>query len=80
MSQCFDASRSLAAFEQNNTLVVVIEMSHSKWLIASERLAVVIANHRSGSNGARSPISCVPNCRNLPPGDASADHPDDEFA
>jgi transposase len=35
MSQPFDASRSLAAFEQDSTLVAVIEMSQSKWLVAS---------------------------------------------
>jgi transposase len=34
MSQSFDASRSLTAFEQDSTLVAVIEMSQSKWLIA----------------------------------------------
>src|ERR1700680_4260295 len=35
MSQPFDASRSLTAFEQDNTLVAVIEMSQSKWLAAA---------------------------------------------
>src|ERR1700681_2711052 len=35
MSQPFDASRSLTAFEQDNTLVAVIEMSQSKWLVAA---------------------------------------------
>lgn len=35
MSQSFDASRSLAALEQNNTIVAVIEMSLSKWLVAA---------------------------------------------
>src|ERR1700692_675499 len=35
MSQPFDASRSLPAFEQDNTLVAVIEMSQSKWLVAA---------------------------------------------
>lgn len=35
MSQSFDASRSLAAFDQDSTLVVVIELSHSKWLVAA---------------------------------------------
>lgn len=35
MSQLFDASRSLAAFEQDSTLVAVIEMSQSKWLVAA---------------------------------------------
>jgi transposase len=34
MSQPFDANRSLAAFVQDSTLIVVIEMSHSKWLVA----------------------------------------------
>ena len=33
MLQSFDASKSLTAFEQDSTLVVVIEMSHSKWLV-----------------------------------------------
>lgn len=35
MSQLFDASRSLTAFEQDSTLVAVIEMSQSKWLVAA---------------------------------------------
>jgi transposase len=35
MSQPFDVSRSLTAFEQDNTLVAVIEMSQSKWLVAA---------------------------------------------
>ena len=34
MSQSFDASRSLTAFEQDSTMVAVIEMSQSKWLVA----------------------------------------------
>jgi hypothetical protein len=35
MSQPFDASRSLAAFEQDSTLVAVIGISQSKWLVAA---------------------------------------------
>jgi transposase len=35
MSQAFDASRSLTALEQDNTLIAVIEMAHSKWLVAA---------------------------------------------
>jgi hypothetical protein len=35
MSQSFDASRSLAALEQNNTIVAVIEMSQAEWLVAA---------------------------------------------
>jgi len=35
MSQSFDAGRSLTAFEQDSTLVAVIEMSQSKWLVAA---------------------------------------------
>ncbi|MER9559862.1 hypothetical protein [Mesorhizobium sp. M0323] len=35
MSHLFDASRSLAALEQDNTIVAVIEMSQAKWLIAA---------------------------------------------
>jgi transposase len=31
----FDASRSLAALEQDNTIIAVIEMSQSKWLVAA---------------------------------------------
>jgi transposase len=34
MSQSFDTHRSLTAFEQDSTLVAVIEMSQSKWLVA----------------------------------------------
>jgi transposase len=35
MSQPFDASRSLTAFEQESTIIAVIEMSQSKWLVAA---------------------------------------------
>ena len=35
MSQSFDASRSLTALEQDSTLVAVIEMSQSNWLVAA---------------------------------------------
>ena len=31
----FDASRSLTALEQDSTIIAVIEMSQSKWLIAA---------------------------------------------
>ncbi|MES0039464.1 hypothetical protein NKJ74_30230 [Mesorhizobium sp. M0046] len=34
MSQAFDATRSLIAFDQDTTLIVVVEMSQSKWLAA----------------------------------------------
>ncbi|TJV91704.1 MAG: IS110 family transposase, partial [Mesorhizobium sp.] len=35
MSQSFDASRSLTALEQNNTIITIIEMSKAKWLVAA---------------------------------------------
>ena len=35
MSQVFDASRSLTALEQDTTIIAVIEMSKSKWLVAA---------------------------------------------
>jgi hypothetical protein len=35
MSQSFDASRSLTALEQDSTIIAVIEMSQSKWLVAA---------------------------------------------
>src|ERR1035437_3230034 len=34
MTQANDLSRSLIAFEQNSTMVVVLEMSQSSWLAA----------------------------------------------
>jgi transposase len=34
MSQSFDASKSLTALEQNSTLIAVIEMGQSSWLVA----------------------------------------------
>ena len=37
MSKPKDLSRSLIAFEQNSTLVAVIEMSLSSWLVAGIR-------------------------------------------
>jgi transposase len=35
MLQPFDASKSLIAFEQDSTVIAVIEMSQSKWLVAA---------------------------------------------
>ncbi|AZO18924.1 hypothetical protein EJ069_32555 [Mesorhizobium sp. M2A.F.Ca.ET.043.05.1.1] len=35
MPRSFDASRSLTALEQNNTIVALIEMCKVKWLIAA---------------------------------------------
>jgi transposase len=35
MSQPFDASRCLSTIEQDSTLIAVIEMSQSKWLVAA---------------------------------------------
>ena len=35
MSRPFDASRSLTALEQDSTIIAVIEMSQSKWLVAA---------------------------------------------
>jgi transposase len=31
----FEASRSLTALEQDSTIIAVIEMSQSKWLVAA---------------------------------------------
>ena len=53
MSQPFDASKSLATLEQDNTVIAVIEMSQSKWLVAFVSLA-----HRSGPDGARDQARC----------------------
>jgi transposase len=35
MSQAFEASRSLTALDQDSTIIAVIEMSQSKWLVAA---------------------------------------------
>jgi transposase len=35
MSQAFEASRSLTALEHNSTIIAVIEMSQSTWLVAA---------------------------------------------
>ena len=35
MTQADDLSRSLAAFDQNTTLTVVVEMSAASWLVAA---------------------------------------------
>jgi transposase len=40
MTQVDDLSRSLIAFEQNSTMVVVLEMSQSSWLAAGVFLAL----------------------------------------
>jgi hypothetical protein len=34
MSQAFEASKSLAGLEQDSTIIAVIEMSQSQWLVA----------------------------------------------
>jgi hypothetical protein len=38
MSQAFDASRSLTALEQDSTIIAVIEMSQSKWLVFGRKV------------------------------------------
>src|SRR5215470_6215230 len=35
MSRPFDASRSLTVLEQDSTIIAVIEMSQSKWLVSA---------------------------------------------
>ena len=35
MSQSFDASKSLVGLDQDSTVIVVIEMSQSNWLVAA---------------------------------------------
>jgi len=35
MSKPFDLSKSLTALDQDSTLIVVIEMSQSSWLVAA---------------------------------------------
>jgi transposase len=55
MSQPFDASRSLTAFEQDSTLVAVIEMSQSKWLVA----AVIPGVERAAPSAATGPHAMV---------------------
>ena len=42
MSQSFDASKSLTAIGQDSTIIAVIEMSQSSWLVA----AVVVGVER----------------------------------
>jgi transposase len=37
MSKPFDLSKSLTALDQDSTLIVVIEMSQSSWLVAARR-------------------------------------------
>ena len=44
MIQVDDLSRSLAAFDHDATLVVVVEMSNSSWLVASMKSGRLIAN------------------------------------
>ena len=36
-----DLSRSLTAFEQDSTLIVVIEMSQASWLVAGQGQSVL---------------------------------------
>jgi transposase len=35
MTQPFDASRFLTSFEQDSTIIAMIEMSQAKWLVAA---------------------------------------------
>ena len=43
----FDASRSLTALEQDSTIIAVIEMSQSKWLVAQR--GTTLGLYRTGS-------------------------------
>jgi hypothetical protein len=49
LSQPFDVSKSLTTLEQDNTVIAVIEMSQSKWLVA----AVVPGSNASRSRSSR---------------------------
>ena len=46
MSQAFDASRSLTTLEQDSTIIAVIELSQSKWLVAAQTPAAQKARCR----------------------------------
>ena len=51
MPQPNDLSRSLVALDQNSTIIAVIEMSQSSWLVAGTRLALsdVSEGERAGT-------------------------------
>jgi hypothetical protein len=63
MSKPNDLSRSLIAFEQNNTLIAVIEMSLSSWLVAGNYKT---ATAQAVSSPPRRPIRHQPDPRNYP--------------
>jgi hypothetical protein len=56
-SQSFDASRSLTALEQDNTLIAVIEMTQSKWARGGDCSAAVLVTIKGKSlrDGLRDP-------------------------
>jgi hypothetical protein len=53
MPQPNDLSRSLAALEQDSTLIVVIEMSLSSWLVAGIVPGIVIQRRSSSRKKQR---------------------------
>jgi hypothetical protein len=55
----FDPSRSLAALDQDSTIIAVIEMSQSKWLVA----AVVPGVERQG--GGKKSSKFFPRLRSI---------------
>ncbi|TIM81289.1 MAG: hypothetical protein E5Y50_34035 [Mesorhizobium sp.] len=65
MSPSFDASKSLTTLDQDSTLVAVIEMSQTKWLIAATAIASATGRRApapsscASTSSGRAPISPV---------------------
>ena len=53
MPQPNDLSRSLVALDQNSTIIAVIEMSQSSWLVAGMRLTFVLLDRRDWRSHGR---------------------------
>ena len=66
MPQLNDLSRSLATLDQDSTIIAVVELSQSSWLVAGVLLSFHLARSDSGSPGeppsARYPARPSPAC------------------
>ena len=59
MPQPNDLSRSLVTLDQDSTIIAVVEMSQSSWLVGGVLPALSVSRARSWS---RAPNGCLPYC------------------
>jgi transposase len=59
MPQPNDLSRSLVVLDQDSTIIAVVEMSQSSWLVAASSPALSVSRAKSWSPA---PSGCLPYC------------------